>query len=163
MKVLLTQDVYKLGHAGEVKTIADGYGRNYLLPQGMAIMATDGALKRAEALKTKAIQKRAANNAEVEAVAQVIGSKTYYFNAKTGDKGKLYGSITSAQIAEKISAVLGAEFDKRKVELREPIREVGTHMVTLRLSTDITPKITVVVSPLGVVIQETPVAATVEA
>ncbi|MCW1967995.1 MAG: 50S ribosomal protein L9 [Anaerolineae bacterium] len=163
MKVLLTQDVYKLGHAGEVKTIADGYGRNYLIPQGMAVLATAGALKRADALKSKAVLKRAAESAEVEAMAQVIGSKTYYFNAKTGEKGKLYGSITAAQIAEKISAALGAEFDKRKVELREPIREVGTHQVTVRLSAEVTPKIAVVVAPLGVVIQEAaPAAETAE-
>lgn len=154
MKVLLTQDVYKLGHAGEVKTIADGYGRNYLIPQGMAVLATEGAMKRADALKNKALLKRAAESAEIDAMAQVIGSKTYYFNAKTGEKGKLYGSITASQIAEKIGAVLGAEFDKRKVELREPIREVGTHHVTVRLSADVNPKVAVVVSPLGVVIQE---------
>jgi large subunit ribosomal protein L9 len=154
MKVLLTQDVFKLGHAGEVKNVADGYGRNFLIPQGFAVLATAGAQKRADALKAKALQKRAADQAEIESVAAVIGNNTYYFTAKAGEKGKLYGSITSAQIAEKISEVLGSEFDKRKVALREPIREVGTHSVIIRLSNDIAPQVNVVVTSEGLTTKE---------
>ncbi len=150
MKVLLTQDVFNLGHAGEVKTVADGYGRNFLLPRGFAVVATDSSLKRADAVKMAAVKRRAQEQADLDAVAQVINGQTLYFTVRTGEKGKLYGSITTAAIADKITAILGKEFDKRKVALREPIRDLGTHSVTIRLSADIAPTVNVVVTPEGV-------------
>lgn len=149
MKVLLTQDVYNLGHAGEVKTVADGYGRNYLLPRGMAVLATPGAVKRADAIKAAALRRRAQEQSDMEAVAQVINGATLTFTARAGEKGKLYGSITTAQIAEKISALLGREFDRRRIALREPIRNVGSYAVQVRLAMDITPVVNVVVTPEG--------------
>lgn len=159
MKVLLTQDVYNLGHAGEVKTVAAGYGRNFLLPRGLAVLASASALKRADAFKTSALRKRATEQADVEAVAAVIGGATFFFAARSGEKGKLYGSITSTQIAEAIGAKLGKEFDKRKVALREPIREVGTYTVPVRLAADVAPTVTVVVTPEGVTAQPAAAAA----
>lgn len=159
MKVLLTQDVYNLGHAGDVKNVADGYGRNFLLPRGLAVLASASALKRADAFKTSALKKRATEQADVEAVAAVIGGATFIFAARSGEKGKLYGSITSAQIAEAIGAKLGKEFDKRKVALREPIREVGTFSVPVRLAADVAPNVTVVVMPEGMTVQTAPAAA----
>jgi large subunit ribosomal protein L9 len=150
MKVLLTQDVYNLGHAGEVKNVADGYGRNYLLPRGMAVLATAGSMKRADAVRTAAVKRRAQEQSDMEAVAQVIGGQMLHFQVRTGEKGKLYGSITAANIAEKISQILGKEFDKRKVALREPIRDIGTHAVTIRLTADVTPTVNVVITPEGV-------------
>jgi large subunit ribosomal protein L9 len=150
MKVLLTQDVYNLGHAGEVKTVADGYGRNYLLPRSMAVLATAGSLKRADSVRTAAVRRRAVEQSDIDAIAQVINGVTLHFNARTGEKGKLYGSITSTQVAEKLSELLGKEFDKRKVALREPIRDIGTHPIVIRLSTDVTPTVNVVVTPEGV-------------
>ncbi len=149
MKVLLLQDVYNLGLAGEVKTVADGYGRNYLLPRGLAVLATPTALKRAERIKQAAIEKRAREKADIEALAQVLSKMTLTFNVRTGEKGKLYGSITSAQIADAIAKNLGSEFDKRKVALREPIREVGTYVVPLRLSAEVAPTVTVIVQQEG--------------
>jgi large subunit ribosomal protein L9 len=149
MKVLLTQDVYNLGHAGDVKNVADGYGRNYLLPRGMAVLATAGAVKRADAIRGAALKRRAQEQSDMAALAQVINGVTVSFAARTGEKGKLYGSITSAQIAEKLSALVGREVDKRKIALREPIRVVGAHSVQLRLATDIAPTINVVISPEG--------------
>lgn len=149
MKVLLLQDVYNLGLAGEVKTVADGYGRNYLLPRGLAVLATPAAIKRAERIKQAAIEKRAREKADVEALAQVLSRMTLTFNVRTGEKGKLYGSITSAQIAGAIAKNLGGEFDKRKVALREPIREVGTYVVPLRLSAEVAPTVTVIVQQEG--------------
>src|SRR5262245_23027206 len=141
MKVLLTQDVYNLGHAGEVKTVADGYGRNYLLPRGLAVLATSGTLKRADAVKAAGTKRRGQGQSDMEAVAQVISGANLQFTARTGEKGKLYGSITAGDIAGKLSQILGNEFDKRKVALREPIREIGTHAVTVRLATDIAPTV----------------------
>lgn len=150
MKVLLTQDVFNLGHAGDVKNVADGYGRNFLLPRGMAILATPSALKRAERLKSAAIEKRARNKADIDALSSVIGGSTFTFNVRAGEKGKLFGSITATQIADAITEKLGSEFDKRKVALREPIREVGTYTVPIRLSADASPTVTVIVQPEGV-------------
>ncbi|BCX05448.1 MAG: 50S ribosomal protein L9 [Candidatus Roseilinea sp.] len=149
MKVLLLQDVYNLGLAGEVKTVADGYGRNYLLPRGLAVLATPAAVKRAERIKQAAIEKRAREKADTEALAQVLSGMKLIFNVRTGEKGKLYGSITSAQIADAIAKNLGSEFDKRKVALREPIREVGTYTVPVRLSAEAAPAVTVIVQQEG--------------
>lgn len=150
MKVLLTQDVYNLGHAGEVKNVADGYGRNYLLPRSMAVLATPGSLKRADAVRTAAVKRRAQEQSDMEAVAQVIGGQVLHFQVRTGEKGKLYGSITAGNIAEKLTQILGKEFDKRKVALREPIRDIGTHAVTIRLTAEITPIVNVIITPEGV-------------
>jgi len=145
MKVLLLQDVYNLGQAGEVKTVADGYGRNYLLPRGMAILATPAAVRRAERIKQAAVERRAREKSDIEALAQVIGGMRLTFTARAGEKGKLYGSITSAQIADAISRKLGAEFDKRKIALREPIREVGAYSILVRLNAETAPVVTVIV------------------
>lgn len=150
MKVLLTQDVFNLGHAGEVKTVADGYGRNFLLPRALAVLATTTTLKRADAVRAAALKRRAQEQNDMAAVAAVIQGKTLHFMVRTGEKGKLYGSVTTASIAEKIGQILGNEFDKRKVALREPIRDIGSHTVTIRLATDITPTVLVVVTPEGV-------------
>ncbi len=162
MKVLLTQDVYNLGHAGDVKNVADGYGRNFLLPRGMAILATPSALKRSERLKASATEKRARDKSDIDALASVIGGSSFTFSVRAGEKGKLYGSITSTQIADAISAKLGSEFDKRKVALREPIREVGTYTVPVRLSADSSPSVTVIVQPEGMQQSAAPVAQTPE-
>jgi large subunit ribosomal protein L9 len=164
MKVLLTQDVYNLGHAGDVKNVADGYGRNYLLPRGMAVLATPSALKRAERLKAAATEKRAREKSDIDALASVIGGSAFTFSVRAGEKGKLYGSITASQIADQISKKLGSDFDKRKIGLREPIREVGTYSVPVRLSADVAPTVTVTVQPEGVAAAVVAaVAATAEA
>jgi large subunit ribosomal protein L9 len=161
MKVLLTQDVFNLGHAGDVKTVADGYGRNFLLPRGMAVLATAGALKRSERIKAAATEKRAREQADIDALASVINNSAFTFSVRAGEKGKLYGSITSTQIADAISKKLGTTFDKRKVALREPIREVGVYTVPVRLSADVAPTVVVTVQPEGVLTAETPAAASV--
>lgn len=149
MKVLLKQDVYNLGHAGDVKTVADGYGRNYLLPRGLAEIASVTALKRVEGFKAAALKKRAAEQSDIDAVAQVINGSVFNLTARAGEKGKLFGSITAAQIADEITKKLGKEFDRRKVALREPIREVGSYTVPVRLSADVSPTVTVVVMAEG--------------
>ena len=89
MKVLLTQDVFNLGHAGEVKTVADGYGRNFLLPRSMAVVATVATLKRADAVRGAAVKRRAQEQNDLEAVAQVINGQTLHFMVRTGEKGDL--------------------------------------------------------------------------
>ena len=145
MKVLLLRDHDKLGKAGDVKNVADGYARNYLLPRGLAVLASPGALKQADAIRKSEEKRRAQLHAEAEAVANQLTGITLTFRALAGETGKLYGSITSNDIVEKIKSDKGIELDKRKVELREPLRSLGTHTVPVRLAPDLVPTVTVII------------------
>ena len=158
MKVLLIKDVYKLGHAGDVKKVADGYGRNYLLPQKLAVLATPGAMKQADHIRKSAAQRRAVLNNEMSGVADIISDLIVTFPAKAGETGKLYGSITTQMIAEAIQEKTGAEIDRRQVDA-EPIRTLGEHKVNIRLTVDLIPEVTVIVHREG----EAPVTAEAEA
>ena len=145
MKILLTQDVETLGKAGEIKRVPDGYARNFLIPKGMAVLATEGAVKRAKfQRKTQTKLQRQAEE-EAASLAEILWQLTLTFKAKAGEKGRLYGSITSSDIVEALERAVGRTFDKRKVQLKGAIREVGEHRVPVKLMTDVTPEITVVV------------------
>jgi large subunit ribosomal protein L9 len=109
MRVLLLQDVFKLGRAGDVKRVADGFGRNYLIPQGLATLATPGALKQAEHIKKVAAEQRAVLNKELGAVAERIEGLELFFSVKAGETGRLYGSVTNAMIADAIMEKSGVE------------------------------------------------------
>lgn len=148
MKVLLLKDVYKLGHAGDVKKVADGYGRNYLIPQGLAALATASAVKQAETLRQNAAIARAKLNSELSGVAEKLGGLTLTFAVKAGETGKLYGSITPAQIADKIKAESGLEIDRRNVR-HNPLRELGEFKVPVYLTTDLVPNVKVVLHREG--------------
>ena len=124
MRVLLLQDVYKLGHAGDVKKVADGYGRNYLLPQRLATLATPNAIKQAETLRANAAIVRAKQNAELSGVAEKLNALVVTFGVKAGDTGKLYGSVTPTQIADEIKKVSGLDIDRRNVG-HQALRELG--------------------------------------
>jgi large subunit ribosomal protein L9 len=151
MKVLLKHDVSKLGKAGQVKNVADGYARNYLIPQGMAVLATPGAMKQADSLAKAEQLRQAKLAADASAVAEGIKLVTLTFTARAGEGGKLYGSITTQQVADELKRVAGIEIDKRKLELREPIRSLGAHKVAVHLATDLEPELTVnVVAEEGV-------------
>lgn len=144
MKVLLLKDVYKLGRAGDVKKVADGYGRNFLLPQGMAVLATPNALKQAEKIKTEAVKQRAALNQEMSAVAEVLGGLALGFPAKAGETGKLYGSITAEDVATAIKTRSKVEVKRQQIDM-QPIRSLGEHKIHVRLTMDMVPELTVVV------------------
>lgn len=144
MKVLLKQDVENLGFAGEIHEVANGFGRNYLIPQGFAVKATPGAMNQAEIWRKKAEARRAQIRAEYEALAAQIEAVTLTFSARAGETGKLYGSITTAQVADALSESLGIEMDRRKVGV-EPLRQLGKHQVVVRLSGDVQPSVTVVI------------------
>lgn len=148
MRVLLLKDVYKLGRAGDVKRVADGYGRNYLLPQGMAVLATPGAMKQAEHIRWRANEQRAVLNNEMGAIAEKIKDLQLFFPAKASETGKLYGSITNAMIAEAISKKAGVEVNRRQIDI-EPVRTLGEHNVRVRLTVDLIPNITVFVHREG--------------
>jgi large subunit ribosomal protein L9 len=148
MKVLLLKDVYKLGHAGDVKKVADGYGRNFLIPQGLAMLATAGALARAGSVRTAADRQRAELNSELGGVAEKLSGLTLTFAARAGETGKLYGSITTAQIAEAITARTGQTVDRRYVG-HQPLRELGEYRVPIRLTADLIPQVTVIIHREG--------------
>lgn len=144
MKVLLLKDVYKLGRAGDVKKVADGYGRNFLLPQGMAVLATAGALKQAEKIRAEATKKRAALNNEMSSVAEVIKGMSLAFASKAGETGKLYGSVTAQDVVNAIKTKTGIDIKRQQIDL-QPIRNLGEHKAHIRLTMDLIPEIKVVV------------------
>lgn len=145
MKIVLVQDVPKLGKAGEIKEVADGYARNYLMPKGLATMATTGLIKqakeRAEAQRKRDL--RARN--DMEAMSQRINGQTVRFVVKVGEMERLYGSITNVDVAEKLSAQIHAEVDRRRVELGDPIKRAGVYSVVVNLGHGLEPRINVVV------------------
>jgi large subunit ribosomal protein L9 len=158
MKVLLLKDVFKLGRAGDIKRVADGYGRNFLLPQGLAVLATPGALKQVERIKTDATIQRNALNEELGEVAGQLNGTRLSFSARASETGKLYGSITTQMIADSLSEKTGVEINKRQV-FAQPLKSLGEHNVEIRLTVDLVPEITVVVNregeePAEVVIQQ---------
>ena len=153
MKVLLTQDVDNLGYAGDVKEVANGYGRNYLIPQQMAVLATPGALKQAETIRKAAEKHRAQQTADAQAIANQLSDLELVFERRAGETGKLYGSVTSADIVEAIEAKTQIEVDRRKVALPEPIRTLGEQEVAIKLMIDVSTNVTVVVVPEGGVLE----------
>ncbi len=148
MKVLLIKDVYKLGRAGDVKKVADGYGRNFLIPQGLAVLATAGAVAQADKIRSQADEKRAVLNNELSGVAEILSGLVLAFPVKAGETGKLYGSITPAMIADAIKAQSEVEVNRRQLDF-EPIRNLGKHMIRVRLTIDLIPEITVIVHREG--------------
>ncbi|MER3421015.1 MAG: 50S ribosomal protein L9 [Chloroflexota bacterium] len=137
MKVVFLQEVPGTALPGEVKEVKDGFARNYLLPRGLAVPATKDALERAQALAKREERRQAALDAEARRIVEQLTGHTVTIAARVGEQGRLYGSVTAADIAGKLSELLGSEFDRRRIHLPQPIRELGTRMVTLRLSRNV--------------------------
>ena len=148
MKVLLIKDVYKLGRAGDVKRVADGFGRNYLLSQGLAVLATPGALKQTEHIRAQATIRRNAINTEMGSIADQVKGVVVAFVSKAGETGKLYGSITNHMVAEAINQKLGTKVEHQQVEM-QPIRNLGEFKAHVRLTVDLTPEIKIIVHREG--------------
>jgi large subunit ribosomal protein L9 len=148
MKVLLLKDVYKLGRAGEVKKVAAGYGRNYLIPQGLATLATEGALKQAERIMKHAAEERARLNQELSAISERLDGLTLSYAVKAGETGKLYGSITNAMIADSIEEETSTKVERRDID-SQPLKTLGVHNIPIRLTIDLVPEITVLVHREG--------------
>ena len=144
MKVLLIKDVYKLGHAGDVKRVADGYGRNYLLPQALAVLATPGAMNQSEKIRQDANKKREVVNKEMDAVAERIKGVVLSFAAKAGETGKMYGAITTQDISAALQEKTGVEIKRQQIDM-QPLRVLGEHKAHIRLTMDLVPEIKVVV------------------
>jgi large subunit ribosomal protein L9 len=142
MRVIFLQDVPNVARAGEIKEVADGYGRNFLIPKKLALLANPQAISQTETrdkIKTRI-------NAELMELASQLEGKEVSLKAKAGAKDRLYGSITSADIATELNNTTGLDIDKRKIELEEPIRQLGSYEVAIRLAGDIVPKIKVTVT-----------------
>jgi large subunit ribosomal protein L9 len=144
MKVLLIKDVYKLGRAGDVKKVADGYGRNFLIPQGMAVLATEGALKQADRIRQTAADRRAIVNEEMGIVADALAKVQLSFGARAGETGKLYGSITSQDVADQILQKSGLTIKRQQIDM-QPLRTLGEHTIRVRLTMDLIPELTAIV------------------
>ena len=144
MKVLLIKDVYKLGRAGDVKRVADGYGRNFLLPQGMAVLATPGAMKTSERIRAKASERRVILNDEMSVVAEALKNIQLSFGARAGETGKLYGSITSQDVADVIQQKSGYTIKRQQLDM-QPLRTLGEHIIRIRLTMDLIPEIKITV------------------
>lgn len=146
MKVLLKKDVDTLGYAGEVHDVSPGYGRNYLIPQGLGVKATPGVLKAAESWRKKAEARREQLRREHEALVDRLSGTTLTFTAKAGDQGKLYGSITTQNMADALMEELGVEIDRRKID-STGLRQIGEHQVPIVLSRDYRAHITIFIHP----------------
>ena len=153
MKVLLIKDVYKLGRAGEMKKVAAGYGRNYLLPQGLAVLATAGALKQADKIGSQAEVRRTELNSELKDLAGHINGVTLTFAAKAGETGKLYGSITTNDVAAAIQEKTRFEVKKQQIDM-QPIRNLGEFTAYVRLTMDLVPEVKIIVHREGEAIED---------
>lgn len=144
MQVLLLQNVAGIGTAGQVKKVADGYARNYLLPHKLAVPADQGTVKQADSVKQAAIRREAKTKAEAEELAKLLSQTTLTFRAKAGEGDRLFGSITTADIADALARDKGITVDKRKIEA-DPIKDLGSHKISVKVHSDVTAQITVVV------------------
>lgn len=147
MKVVLRADVDQVGNKGDVIEVADGYARNYLVPKGLAFKAGTGAQAQADAMRRSRDLKDAAERTAAEEVAKQLVSKVVNLSARVGGEGKLFGSVTTNDVAEAVLAQVGIELDRKKMYLEEPIREVGTHRVMVKLHAEVEFPVTVEVTP----------------
>lgn len=145
MQVLLLKNVPGIGSAGQVKKVADGYARNFLLPKKLAIPATEGAVKQSETIKQAAARREAKTLAEAQELAKILGQTTLTFRTKAGEGDRLFGSITAADIADKLVADKNIHVDKRKIELGAPIKELGERQVPIKIHPEVTAQVTILV------------------
>ena len=148
MKVILTQDVPTLGKSGEMKQVADGYATNYLIPQGVAVPAAGGAYRAWQHDIASREEKRKKEREEADIAATRIASTTLTMGVKVGEGGKLYGSITTKDIADAL-ARRGITVDRHKIDLDEPLKTLGTYKVAIKVLSGMTPEVTIVVEPKG--------------
>ena len=148
MKVILTSDVAKLGRSGELRDVADGYARNFLIPHKLAVPAAGGAYRAWQHDIASREEKRKREREEAEIAATRITSTTLTMGVKVGEGGKLYGSITAKDIADALGR-RGIEVDRHKVDLEEPLKSLGTYKVAVKVYAGLTPEVTVVVEPKG--------------
>lgn len=146
MEVILRADVPNVGNRGDVLTVSDGFARNYLVPRGMAMQASKGALAQAGSMRRSRNVKDAAARSAAEDIARRLVPAVIHITARAGGEGKLFGSVTTTDVAEAVLAQTGLELDRRKMHLEEPIRELGTHRVLVKLHAEVEFPVTVEVA-----------------
>ena len=149
MKVLFKKDVPDVARAGQVKDVADGYARNFLIPRGFAVAATSGTLKQVADLQAVAARHAAEEETAARNLKQRLESAPIVIEAKAGSQGRLYGSVTTTDVANAIQRQLGAAIDRRDLEIEEPVRQVGSYQVSARLHHGVTANVAIEVRALG--------------
>ncbi|MCX6346692.1 MAG: 50S ribosomal protein L9 [Actinobacteria bacterium] len=147
MKVILTKDVEKIGSFGEVINVKDGYAKNFLIPTGMAILSTPGNLKQVDLVKKSKVKVEAKSVKEANEIAEQLNGLKLLFKVKSSAEGKMYGSITNKDIADKILSFKKIEVDRKKIELEESIREIGSYEIAIKLYKDVKCNVIVSVEP----------------
>jgi len=145
MKVVLLEDLPGKGSAGEIKEVSKGYAKNFLLPQGLALVATPMVMKQVESRLQKERREEIINRDKLVELAQQIEGREICLKARTGTGERLFGSITAADIAEELSRATGSVIDKKKIDIEKPLRQAGSYEVTVKLASDLKPQITVVI------------------
>ncbi|NMB20789.1 MAG: 50S ribosomal protein L9 [Firmicutes bacterium] len=147
MKVILQADVKKIGSKGDVVDVAEGYARNYLMPRGLAVEANAGNLRQVAQVKKAESSRMDRELKEAERVGDIIRDKKLNVAAKVGEGGRLFGSITTQEIAEQLRSQFAVEIDKRKIEVKEPIKTLGSHPITVKVHPKVHVSVTVEVTP----------------
>ncbi len=145
MKVVLLEDLPGRGKAGEIKEVSKGYARNFLLPRGLALLATPTVIKQVESRLEREKLEESIDRDKLVELAQQIEGKEIRFQARMGTGERLFGSITAADVAEKLSEVIGSVIDKKKIDIEKSLRKTGSHEVAVKLASDLNPQITVVI------------------
>ena len=146
MKVMLIKDVENVGQAGDVKEVADGYGRNYLIPRRLAVMAGKGAEAEARRLREAVVRREAKDRDEAQELAELIDNKTVVVRLKVGAEDKVFGAITNDDIATALRLQHQVDVDRRKIDLKDPLKQLGEHQVPLRLHRDVDAHINLIIT-----------------
>ena len=146
MRVMLTKDVERVGKAGDVKEVADGYGRNFLFPRKLAVPAHQGVEAEGKRLKEAAARRETKDRVEAQALADEIGNKTVVVRLKVGAEDKAFGSITNQDVAAALKAQHRVDIDRHKIDIKEPIKTLGEHQVPLKLHRDVTAHVNLIVT-----------------
>jgi large subunit ribosomal protein L9 len=149
MRVILLKDIEPLGHEGDVVEVRDGYARNFLIPRGVAVKATDGALRDLDLRRSAIDKRRLQHRAAALAVAETVKDQPVLIEVMVGDRGRLHGRVTTTHLAHVLQEQLGITVDRRNIELREAIKAVGDYLISARLYTDVVVHVPVHVRPLG--------------
>jgi len=146
LRVMLIKDVENIGQAGDVKEVADGYGRNYLIPRRLAVAAGKGVEAEARRLREAAARREARAREEAQELAEIIDNKTVVVRLKVGAEGKVFGAITNDDIAVALEKQHQVEVDRRKIDLEHPLKELGEHRIPLKLHRDVTAHINLIIT-----------------
>jgi large subunit ribosomal protein L9 len=149
MKIVLRADVDNVGHKGDLVDVADGFARNYLVPKGLALPATPGIQKQADSMRRNRDAKDRRDRESAEAVAARLSGQTVTIEARAGEGGRLFGSITSADVADAVGTQLGVPVDRRRIGLDEPLKQLGPAELPIRLHADVTAMVLVEVTAQG--------------